>query len=295
MAAHEIAFANEVGQGLADDELPAYAPMLAAYQRSHARELREMIGALPLRPGDRVLDMACGAGVYSRWLAERVGPRGLVAGVDISRAFLDQARAHAAGAGRLAWQIGDIAGLPFADGAFDLAWGAQSMYSLPDPLAALRELARVTRPGGTVAVFENDMMHHLLLPWPAEIELAVRQAQLQSVQATASEPAKFFIGRELCAVFAEAGLRDCRVQPYSAVRQAPLSPDERRYLAGYLHDLGERARSNPGPATTDTNERHPSETHMETDKDAALWRDCGNETACEDLRNGVCAPTQNFK
>ena len=112
MAAHEIAFANEVGQGLADDELPAYAPMLAAYQRSHARELREMIGALPLRPGDRVLDMACGAGVYSRWLAERIGPGGLVVGADISRAFLEQARAQAVCGGRLAWQIGDIAGLP---------------------------------------------------------------------------------------------------------------------------------------------------------------------------------------
>lgn len=242
MAAHEIAFANEVGQGLADDELPAYAPMLAAYQRSHARELREMIGALPLRPGDRVLDMACGAGVYSRWLAERVGPGGLVVGADISRAFLEQARAQAVCGGRLAWQIGDIAGLPFADGTFDLVWCAQSMYSLPDPLAALRELARVTRPGGTVAVFENDMLHHLVLPWPAELELAVRQAQLQSVRATASEPAKFFIGRELCAVFAEAGLCGCQVRPYSAVRQAPLGPDERRYLASYLRDLGQRAR-----------------------------------------------------
>lgn len=248
MAAHEIAFANEVGQGLAGDELPAYAPMLAAYQRAHARELREMIGALPLRQGDRVLDMACGAGVYSRWLAERARPSGLVVGVDISRAFLGQARAHPDRSSGLAWQIGDVADLPFADGTFDLVWCAQSMYSLPDPLAALRELARVTRPGGTVAVFENDMLHHLVLPWPADLELAVRQAQLQSVQATASEPAKFFIGRELCAVFAEAGLRNCRVRPYSAVRQAPLGADERCYLAGYLHDLGERARPLLEPA-----------------------------------------------
>lgn len=56
----------------------------------------------------------------------------------------------------------------------------------------------------------------------------------------------------------------------------------------------QRALSNPGPATYDPNERHTSETHMSTDKDAALWMDCVNESACEDLGNGICAPTQNF-
>src|SRR5262245_60112589 len=59
-------------------QLPAYAPMLAAYQRAHAAELRVMIADLPLRVGDHVLDMACGAGVYSVWLAEHIAPHGTV-------------------------------------------------------------------------------------------------------------------------------------------------------------------------------------------------------------------------
>jgi SAM-dependent methyltransferase len=219
--------------------------MLAAYHRAHAAELRVMIAELPLRPGDRVLDMACGAGTYSVWLAERVGPHGTVVGVDISPAYLARARARAsdsAHAARMSFQAGDIASLPFDDNSFDLVWCAQSMYSLPDPLSALSELRLVTRVGGTIAIFENDTLHQLVVPWPAELELAVRQAQLQALAERAPTTAKFFIGRDLCAVFAEAGLDKCIVRPYTSVRHAPLSTDEHTYLAWYFDDLAARAR-----------------------------------------------------
>src|SRR5215211_7245871 len=105
--------------------LPSYAPVLAAYQRALAAELRAMIADLPLRPGDRVLDMACGAGVYTCWLAERVGPHGLVDGVDISAAYLACARERAAASAQrdiMNFQTGDIDALPFDDDMFDLVW-----------------------------------------------------------------------------------------------------------------------------------------------------------------------------
>src|SRR5690242_10059537 len=89
------AMAGQANQAEAADGLPTYAPMLAAYHRAHAAELRAMIAELPLRLGDRVLDMACGAGTYSVWLAERVGPHGTVVGVDISPAYLARARVRA--------------------------------------------------------------------------------------------------------------------------------------------------------------------------------------------------------
>jgi hypothetical protein len=49
------------------------------------------------------------------------------------------------------------------------------------------------------------------------------------------------VGRDLCALFAQAGLEDCRVTPYSTARQAPLAPDEERYLQWHLADLRGRA------------------------------------------------------
>lgn len=235
-------FAREAGRGL-PAELPAYAPMLAAYHRAHAAELRAMIAGLPLAPGDRVLDLACGDGVYSCWLAERVGPGGRVVGVDLSAAYLELARrqvARSPAGSAVSFKLADAYALPFADGSFDLAWCAQSMFSLPDPLGALRELRRVVRPGGAVAVLEYDLLHPMVLPWPADLELAVRAAQLVALEA--DRPGLQAVGRDLCALFGEAGLEGCRLTPYSAARQAPLSGDEAAYLEWYLGDVRGRAR-----------------------------------------------------
>jgi ubiquinone/menaquinone biosynthesis C-methylase UbiE len=229
----------------APNDLPEYTPMLAAYHRAHAAELRAMIGDLPVRPGDRVLDMPCGDGVYSVLLAEKVGSGGGVVGVDLSESYLAMARMRAeqsAAGARACFQAGDIAALPFDDNTFDMIWCAQSMYSLPDPLGALRELRRVVRPGGTVAVFENDTLHQILLPWPAELELAVRQAQLRSLSKRGPAAAKFFIGRDLRSTFAAAGLANSIVTPYTSIRHAPLSADERTYLTWYFAYLGAQVR-----------------------------------------------------
>ena len=73
--------------------LPDYEPLLAAYHRAFAVELRAMVACLPIREGDRVVELACGDGAYSPWLAHRVGPSGVVVAVDVSPAYLRVARA----------------------------------------------------------------------------------------------------------------------------------------------------------------------------------------------------------
>jgi SAM-dependent methyltransferase len=247
----QVVRSSDSDSAFTEDSLPAYAAVLSAYHRAHADELRAMIAGLPLRPGDQVLDMACGDGAYSVWLAERVAPNGHVTGVDISPAFLAQARELAAPtsvASNISFEPGDIDALPFADHSFDLVWCAQSMYSLPEPRAALRELRRVTRPGGRVAIFENDTLHHLVLPWPPELELAVRQAQLAAMDDESREADRLFIGRDLCAAFGDVGIADCVITPYSTARQAPLGDDEVAFLGWYLDDLRRRARPFLGPA-----------------------------------------------
>src|SRR6476619_3278722 len=139
-------FAREPGAGLAPHELPGYARMLDAYHRSRAAELRAIIATLPLGPHSRVLDVACGDGCYSDWLAERAGQ---VVGVDLCAAYLDLAERRDTAtiyANRISFGRADAAILPFGDGSFDLVWCAQSFFSLPDPLATVREMIRVTRP-----------------------------------------------------------------------------------------------------------------------------------------------------
>lgn len=216
--------------------LPAYEPMLAAYHGAFAPELRAMLATLPIADGARVLDMACGDGVYSGWLAELGAD---VVAVDLRFDYLTLARAMH-GRGRIAWSAGAIAGLPFADGTFDLTWCAQSLYSLPDPLAALRELGRVARAGGVVAVLEDDTLHRILLPWPVEIELAIRRAEFQVLAEKQSDAGKFYIARRLRRVFREAGLEAVQARSFAYDRAAPLDADVRRFLVEYLNDLATR-------------------------------------------------------
>lgn len=238
-------FTQEVGAGLSPDQLPAYEPMLTAYHRAAAAELRSMIVDLALQPGARALDIACGDGIYCAWMAEQVGPAGRVVGIDIAPAYLRVAKQHIHERGldgRVSLQRGDVARLPFEDDQFDLVWCAHSLYSLPDPIAVLHEMRRVVRPGGTVAVLENDTLHHMLLPWPAELELAVRQAQLTSLEQETSMTGRFYIGRNLCSTFETVGLTECCVTTYTIDRRAPLGADERTFIQYYLSSLDERAR-----------------------------------------------------
>src|SRR6185437_3120563 len=217
---------------------------LLAYHRAFERELCELIAGLPLRPGDRVLDLACGDGVYAHWLAERLGEGGRVLAVDLSPEFLELARREVDEESlrdRVTFAMADLRHLPISGDSFDLVWCAQSLYSLPDPVDALRRMERAARPGGIIAVFENDEFHHVLLPWPVEVELALRRAELMALMEISDRPRKFYVGRHLRPIFRAAGLADCRHRTWTIDRQAPLGPDDRAYFDGYLADLREKA------------------------------------------------------
>lgn len=232
------------------EAVPDYAAEMAAYHAAFATELRAMVAELPIAAGARVLDLASGDGTYTRWLAPRVGEGGGVWSVDLSAGYLELARRAAArgpAPGRVLFSVADLGRLPFDDGAFDLAWCAQSLFSLPDPAEALRALSRVVRPGGVVAVMESDTLHHVLLPWPIEVELALRAAELAGFAEESGRPRKFYVGRILHQVFEAAGLRDCRRRTWAIDRRAPLDAPTRAFLAEYLRDLRDRARPHLAP------------------------------------------------
>lgn len=107
-----------------------------------------------LGAGQRLLDLGCGTGAPAARAARSSGCR--VAGVSVSRAQLLRASAALGGepdlAGRLAFVLGEALALPFADAAFDAAWALESIFHVPDRAGALREIARVLRPGGRLVL-----------------------------------------------------------------------------------------------------------------------------------------------
>ncbi len=112
-----------------------------------------------IKPGWRVLEMGCGTGVVCRDLARIVGPHGTVVGVDRSRVLVQAARQLARKhgvAGRVRFEVGDGRRLRFADGAFDAALAITVLLHVPNRETVLREMIRVTRPGGVVGVQDQD-------------------------------------------------------------------------------------------------------------------------------------------
>lgn len=118
-----------------------------------AEYLAWMVACLPLTAGQRVLDVAAGTGLLARALAPRVAQ---VVAVDVTPEMLRAAAAAIArdGCRKLLLVAGLAENLPFPAGSFDLVASRLALHHLVDPLPALREMRRVCRPGGLIAVID---------------------------------------------------------------------------------------------------------------------------------------------
>jgi len=179
-----------------------------------------------LRPGLDVIDVGCGPGSITIDLAARVAP-GRVVGVDRSEAPLDEARALAGerGVSNVAFEVADVSALPHADATFDVVHAHQLLQHVPDPVAALREMRRVCRPGGIVAA--RDVIFGATTWYPDDPGLdrwlALQQATMRAI---GTHPDG---GRRLHAWARAAGFGSIRS---SATAWCFSTPDERAWWGG---------------------------------------------------------------
>lgn len=235
---------DQTAQKHAAHSIPAYDGWLAAFHRTYQSELEAIVRGLPLHEVQHALDLACGDGFYSRRIVERLGDKALLTACDLNLAYLGRARKEVANAkakASAAFVAAAFDQLPFSAGSLDFVWCAQSLFSFPDPDLALREIARTLKPGGRVAVLENDSLHQVVLPWPASLELAIRAAEFEAHRAESTHADKFYIGRRLPETLAQTGFVSESVTTHAFDRVSPLEPDQRVLLQGYLDDTAKRA------------------------------------------------------
>jgi len=154
---------------------PGWSPHASAFMERRTADShgQEILGHL--RPGMDLLDLGCGPGSITVGLARAAAP-GRVTAIDreASQIALLVRRAAAEGVSNVEAVAGDALALPLADASVDAVFSHALFEHLPDPVAALREVIRVVRPGGVVVVVSPDWGGFVLAPAEPEVEEAIR-------------------------------------------------------------------------------------------------------------------------
>jgi ubiquinone/menaquinone biosynthesis C-methylase UbiE len=201
--------------------------------RSHRWRTAENSAAylLPaLAPGLDLLDVGCGPGNITIDLASRVSP-GRTVGIDAAEAVVDTARESAAeqGVAEVEFRVANVYDLPFDDESFDVVHAHQVLQHLADPVAALRQMRRVCRPGGVVAARDSD---YEAMTWHPETPGISRWLDMYRAVARANE-AEPDAGRWLLRWANDAGFSE--VKP-SASAWCFATPEDRAWWGGLWAD-----------------------------------------------------------
>jgi SAM-dependent methyltransferase len=162
---------------------------------------------LGLVPGQRVLEVGVGTGEFARQVAAAVAPTGSVTGIDLSPAMVATANERIAGTGLpLAFHVGDVHHLDFPDQSVDRACATSVFQHVDDPVLALQEMVRVTRPGGRIVVSDGGGGNATFFGVDIQASRAVTDA-------LARQWRNSWIGLQMLQLFRVAGLTDVGVEP----------------------------------------------------------------------------------
>jgi SAM-dependent methyltransferase len=216
------------------DDAPVPATYVAALEAFDRLPLLRELKALAVQrtgtgPGSRVLDVGCGFGLETLRLAESVQPGGAVTGIDLSADFVAEGRRRAVARGlAVTFQQGDAQRLPFPDDAFDVTRVERVLIYVTDPLQALREMVRVTRPGGAVAIIAPDFDTNIVNVADRALTRAVLAHECDTGVVNG------WLVRDLGPAMRDAGLRDVTLTS----RMVVFDPD---LAAQYFTGIGRAA------------------------------------------------------
>jgi ubiquinone/menaquinone biosynthesis C-methylase UbiE len=202
------------------------------------------------RPGDRVVDIACGTGIVARVAAVRVGPTGAVVGVDLNPGMLSVARSAALTESQpgapLQWQEANADKLPFPDESFNIVYCQLGLQFFADRAAALREMRRVLAADGRLALMVWRGIHES--PGFAVVAEALERHVGQAAAAIMRAPFGLSNADKLTGLVRDAAFRDVAIQQrvgtvrFPSVEKFVLSYVAGSPLAGPVSQASDAAR-----------------------------------------------------
>lgn len=222
-----------------------FSQRLRAFDEFFEPVHREIIHWLELAPGARAADVGCGAGGVALLLADAVGESGNMTAVEVNPerlkglALLLETNPLAE---RILLREGSLPALPFGDAEFDLVWCSRVVHHVPDQIAGVRELARITKPGGRVVVREGGISPHFL---PHELtvgadglEERVRAAQTEWFNKMRAETENAVPARRgWLGILRAAGLERVHAHSFLFELMPPFSQEQVLYLQNWLGDI----------------------------------------------------------
>jgi len=190
---------------------------LAGTLPSTAKYRERMLELCPTGYGSTVLDIGCGLGSEATRIARLVGKTGMVYGVDASEALITEARRRTRELDLpLQFQVCDAHALTFKDESFDVCRAERVLLYLENPATAVLEMARVTRPGGQVIIFDFDYGARFI-----DSDFATMTRHIEAL--LASEPRNPAIGRELPHLMRKAKLKIDAVEPMTLLTTVAIA------------------------------------------------------------------------
>ncbi len=200
-----------------------------------------VLAVLGPQPGEHALDIGCGPGLTTEALAMAVGAQGSVLGVDIAPPMLAIAQRRCAAHAQVSFGMADVTQLPYPDARFDIALASQVYEYVDEVDHALRELARVVRPGGRVVLVDTD--------WESAVWASHDDARMRRVLETWNEHIPHpQLPRTLARRLRQAGFAEVRVE---VVPLLNLAYDPQTYSVGMMTMIGNFATGRNGLSADD--------------------------------------------